>query len=245
MDQSRRLSEQETVNRQLSAQLRSGSNNQPPAAPAQPSPSASARVGSGRGLQAPLPANPSQDEVRSLNNTLADANTAIQTLQTRIAELESQLEKVTAESKQSAAAEAELKQNLTDAGHTVESLRTEMNSQSRRLSELEAANQKLRETTSKNAQTSAQILQVASELQDVNRRRELYVSSILRRYKDLTEQYRALSASLDSRREHQAPLGTAELGGIQNTIAMSEEDLRQINALTVQASRIQKKIPQQ
>ncbi len=71
------------------------------------------------------------------------------------------------------------------------------------------------------------------------------MSSILRRYKDITDQYRALSIALDGRRDRQsAPLGEAELARIQNSIAMTEEDLRQINALSAQASSILKKIPQ-
>jgi uncharacterized protein YhaN len=246
VQKNQRLATSDTQNRQLARELRAASGGVPapeaavPESPA-PSPTAGARK-SNRQIEETR----GEDETQPLRESLTQANAAVARLEARIAELESQLEKVTAESKQSAAAEEGLNQNLAEATRTVESLQKDMKNQSRRLADLESSNQRLREETAQSTGSATQLLKLSSDLQDVNRRREIYVSNILRRYKDMTDQYRALSAALDGRRERQAgaPLGEAELSRIQNTIAMTEEDLRQINALNAQAAGILKKIPQ-
>jgi hypothetical protein len=72
----------------------------------------------------------------------------------------------------------------------------------------------------------------------------MYLNNILRRYREITEQYRAMSGVLDSRRDREAaPVRSTEIGRIQNAIALAEEDLKQIDALNAQAARIEKKLP--
>jgi DNA repair exonuclease SbcCD ATPase subunit len=244
VQQNHRLATSETQNRQLARELRAARDGSPvpestlPDSPA-PTPASGARKSNRENTEAR-----GEDETQPLRDSLAEANSTVARLEARISELESQLEKVTAESKQSAVAAEGLNQNLAEATRTVESLQKETKNQGRRLAELETANTRLREDTAKNAGSASQLLQLSSELQDLNRRRDTYVSSILRRYKDIADQYRALSVALDGRRDRQsAPLGEAELARIQNAIAMTEEDLRQINALNAQAARILKKAP--
>ncbi len=245
VQQNRQQTSLKEQNRQLAEQLRTVREGAPapqstlPDFPP-PSPSSATRK-SNRTADEPR----GEDETQPLRESLAEANATVARLEARVAELEAQLEKVTADSKQSAANEETLTQNLAEATRTVESLQKETRNQSRKLAEMETANQRLREQTTQNAGAASQFAQLTAELQDVNRRRDVYVSSILRRYKDITDQYRALSVALDGRRDRQsAPLGEAELSRIQNSIAMTEDDLRQINALNAQAARIVKKIPQ-
>ena len=72
----------------------------------------------------------------------------------------------------------------------------------------------------------------------------MYLNNILRRYREITEQYRAMSGVLDSRRDREAaPVGSTEIARIQNAIALAEEDLKQIDALNAQAARLEKKLP--
>ncbi len=242
-EQNRRLAAGGEQNRKLAEQLRLAQDASAASAVLPDSPAPSPALGARRSSRENAESR-GEDETQPLRESLAEANATVARLEARIAELESQMEKVTAESKQSAAAAEGLNQNLAEATRTVESLQKETKNQSRRLAEMETANQRLREDTAKNAGSANQILQLSTELQDLNRRRDTYVSNILRRYKDIADQYRALSVALDGRRDRQsAPLGEAELSRIQNAIAMTEEDLRQINALNAQASRILKKAP--
>jgi hypothetical protein len=75
------------------------------------------------------------------------------------------------------------------------------------------------------------------------------LNSLLSRYKEVTEQYRAFASILENRRGPEGTPGAnisiagPELSRIQNTLTLAEEDLRQLNALNAQALRIQKKLP--
>ena len=57
-----------------------------------------------------------------------------------------------------------------------------------------------------------------------------------------TEQYRSMSGVLQAQRTDAPAAGSADLARIQDSIAMAEEDLRQLNNLNAQALLIQKKM---
>ena len=184
-----------------------------------------------------------QQTVR-LRESLAQSSSEVTRLQARISELESQTENLTAQNRRLTAASEDLKKNLADATQTVELIRGELKANSGRIEQLETANTRLQEESSSAKQSGVQFHQLVSDLEGVFRRREMYLNNILRRYKDVTEQYRALSGVLDSRRDRQAaPMSGNEISRIQNSIAMAEEDLKQIQALNVQAQRLEKKLP--
>jgi hypothetical protein len=92
-------------------------------------------------------------------------------------------------------------------------------------------------------QSAVQTQQTISDLESVFHRREMYLNDILRRYKEITEQYRAMSGIRDSRDRQAGTVSSAELSWIQNAIALAEEDFKQIYALNAQAQRLQKKLP--
>jgi hypothetical protein len=112
------------------------------------------------------------------------------------------------------------------------------------MAQVESANARLKEDAALNSQSAAELRQTATDLEALFRRREMYLNNILRRYHEITEQYRAMSGVLDSRRDREAaPVNTTEISRIQNAIALADEDLKQINALNAQASRLEKKLP--
>ncbi len=133
-EQNRQLASLTEQNRQLAEQLRSASEGMPEPQSALPdSPPPSPAPGA-RKSNRPIDEARGEDETQPLRENLAEANATVARLEARIAELESQLEKVTADSKQSAANEETLNQNLAEATRTVESLQKETKNQSRRLS---------------------------------------------------------------------------------------------------------------
>jgi chromosome segregation ATPase len=111
-----------------------------------------------------------------------------------------------------------------------------------RVTQVEIAYQKLRDASGGAAQKIAQLQQLATELQDIHQRREVYLNSILRRYKQITEQYRSMTGVLQGQRTDAPAVGGTDLARIQDSIAMAEEDLRQLNNLNAQALLIQKKM---
>jgi len=178
------------------------------------------------------------------DHEIASRNAEVARLQARVSELQTGVENATEENRRLASAAEELKRSLADANQTIETIRAELKSNSGRMAQIESANAKLKEEASTAGQSAVQLKQTASDLEGLFRRREMYLNNILRRYREITEQYRAMSGVLASRRDREAaPVGSTEIAHIQNAIALAEEDLKQIDALTAQASRLEKKLP--
>jgi len=196
---------------------------------------------------APRAARPSMNPedaiaIQRLKLSLGDANVSIARLEARADEAEAQLRNLRVENKRLAASESDLKESLSTANQAVDALQKELKSSRDRVTQVEITYQKLRDQSGGDVQKIAQLQQFAAELQDIHQRREAYLNSILRRYKQITEQYRSMSGVLQAQRTDAPAAGSADLARIQDAIAMAEEDLRQLNSLDAQARLIQKKM---
>jgi DNA repair exonuclease SbcCD ATPase subunit len=208
---------------------------------------APAPVPPAEGPNAPRPVKPSINPedaiaVQRLKLSLADANASIARLESRADEAEAQIQNLRLDNKRLAGSEADLKENLSAANQMVDALQKELKGSRDRVTQVEIVYQKLRDQSGGDAQKIAQLQQLAAELQDIHQRREVYLNSILRRYKQITEQYRSISGVLQAQRTDAPSAGSADLARIQDSIAMAEEDLRQLNNLNAQALLIQKKM---
>jgi len=180
--------------------------------------------------------------IQRLKLSLADANASIARLESRADEADAQIRNLSLENKRLLGSEADLKENLANANQAVDTLQKELKSSRDRVTQVEIAYQKLRDQSGGDAQKIALLQQLATELQDIHQRREVYLNSILRRYKQITEQYRSMSGVLQTQRTDAPAAGSADLARIQDSIAMAEEDLRQLNSLNAQARLVQKKM---
>jgi len=210
----------------------------PAAAPAQPAAESPA---------APRAAKPAANPeeaiaIQRLKLSLADANASVSRLELRADEAEAQVQDLTVDNKRLAASEADLKENLSAANNAVNALEKELRSSRERVSQVEIAYQRLRDQSGTDAHRLTEIQQLAAELQSIYNRREVYLNEILRRYRQITEQYRSLSGVMQAQRTGAPAAGSADLARIQDSIAMAEEDLRQLNNLNAQALAIQKKM---
>jgi hypothetical protein len=125
---------------------------------------------------------------------------------------------------------------LDDAQATSEGTR-------QRLSALEAENDKLRSDRREDSTHTAQLGSIVASLQDLDRRRDVYLTSIMRRYRDITNQFRATSGMLNSSRDsNSSALSSAALTRIQNAVSQADEDLRQLNELNDQTHQLEKKL---
>lgn len=209
------------------------------------------------GAPAPAPPVESQNAPRSakpavnpedaiaiarLKLSLADANAAIARLESRADEAQAQIHNLRLDNQRLTGSEGDLKENLAAANQAVDVLQRELKSSRDRVTQVEIAYQKLRDQSGGDVQKIAQLQQFATELQDIHQRREVYLNSILRRYKQITEQYRSMSGVLQTQRTDSPAAGSTDLARIQDSIAMAEEDLRQLNNLNAQARLIQKKM---
>ena len=184
-----------------------------------------------------------EQQVRRLHDSLAQSAAEAEHLQAKVDGLESRVETAAEENHRLSTAAEEDRKNLDDANQAMETLRAQLKAGGVRLAELENLNAKLKNEAANGRQSSAQTQQTIADLENIFHRREMYLNNILRRYKEITEQYRALSGVRDGRDREAGPQSGAEISRIQNSIALAEEDLKQISTLNVQAERLQKKLP--
>jgi chromosome segregation ATPase len=167
---------------------------------------------------------------------LAAAETALDEVRTRLREAEARLTQAQTEHTKLASAEAELRQQAAAAAQQSAGFQNEARAREARLAELDAANQRLQRqlAEAQRARPPAS----SPELEEIARRRETYLNSILTRYREATELFRALSLRLDNPRDGSSPLSN-DLSRIQQAIFAADEDLRQLRALNAQAARLQ------
>jgi chromosome segregation ATPase len=182
--------------------------------------------------------------IERLNHELSEA-------QANITQLQGQLATSTDERARALAATTERFQNeqedwqnrLDTLQQQLDSAEAELQASRQRLANLEAANAKLQSASSDSSARAAELGRVVASLQDVDHRRDAYLSSIIHRYRDITAQFRAMSGMLDSSRDPNSNVFTgATLTRIQNAISQADDDLRQLTELNARARELQAKL---
>lgn len=220
--------ESETLRQQL---LASGMEPAKPAAAARPNAGAEDAAARLEGVRM----------LTQLQAKLSAADSAIADLRNRQQELETTIDKLTSENKRLAAEGADVRDSLASTRSLVQALEGEMKTKSDRIAQLEAAAKRLKDDTQGASQRAADFTKAARELEDLNRRRENYMNSLQRRYRDLTDQYRALAVRMETQRDN--PVAFApDVSRIQSTIQLAEDDLRQITSLNTQAQRVTERL---
>ncbi len=176
-----------------------------------------------------------------LREDLASARAAGERWQDRITQLEGEIEKVKDENAVLSTRQRDLEEQAAGAGRLVDAMRAELKGKNDRLAPLELANQAMREENRQSREKLRRLAELSAQLEDVNRRRESYLTNILRRYREITDQYRALNGRGEDRPASQAPGGT-EASRIENAVSLAEEDLRQLRNLNAQAERLQREL---
>jgi chromosome segregation ATPase len=206
---------------------------QAPGAPAPVPPPGPTRIERAPTAVVTVPEGASSAELREKLNA---ANSSIADLEAQVQKLEGALAKAYEESKVLTAAESEQRERADSLGRVVEALQAENRTNRDRLTQLETANLKVSEEARQAREQFSRAAQPGQELEEINRRREMHLSSILRRYRDLTEDFRSLAARLDKAGEGSSGF-PGQLSRIQSAVAGAEDDLRQISGLNAQATR--------
>jgi len=112
-----------------------------------------------------------------------------------------------------------------------------------RVTALEQDNAKLKTDGAAVAGRASQVAQITANLQDIESRREVYITSILRRYRDIGDQFRAMGGMLDTSRDgNSSPCGGALLGRIQTAVSSADDELRQVSELNARSQKLQKQL---
>jgi chromosome segregation ATPase len=122
----------------------------------------------------------------------------------------------------------------------LDSAQAESEASRQRSAALEAENAKLRSGASESSARAAELGRVLANLEDVGRRRDSYLTSLQRRYRDITSQLRGMSGMLAS--SPNSGTLNEELTRIQNAISQADDDLRQLSELNAQARQLEKKL---
>jgi len=139
--------------------------------------------------------------------------------------------------------EADLQSQIDTLKQDVESAQAESQASRQRFAALEAEDAKLKTDSSASAARAAEVARVLADLQDLDNRRDALLTSMMRRYRDVTSQFRAMSGVLGSSRDsNSSPLSDAALSRIQSAIATADDDLRQLSELNAQARQLEKKL---
>jgi chromosome segregation ATPase len=165
-------------------------------------------------------------------------------LQNRFAELEGTLEKLTGESRRSAGTEVSLKDQLASTQRVVTAMEAELKSKSARVEQLEESVRRFRDQASGADRRSSQTAQVLRQLDDINRRREDTLNAMHRRYRDVTDQLRALALRLDTQRDSPSTVGATDISRITSAVQSAEEDLRVLTSLNTQARAASERLQQ-
>jgi DNA repair exonuclease SbcCD ATPase subunit len=241
--QASQLSERAKENDALRRQLRELSATPTAPAASEPAPAPSSTMPRPP-RSAPEALAVAEQRVRELQASLAQSNSDVARIEARTSDLQSRADAAAAENHRMSVEQESGVRDLAAANQAIETLRAELKTTTGRLAQLETDNARSKQDGASAKQSATQLDQTVSDLEDVFRRREMYLSNILRRYREITEQYRSLSGVMDSRRDRpSAPASSPEISHIQNAITLTEEDLRQIHALDAQAERLEKKLP--
>lgn len=232
-----RTSRQDAVVRGLEQQLQlARAKAQPPPAPVvQPSPKPKPAA-EPRQEERPAPEPAVDPEAEALRAQLQEATQNTAKLQARVTELESEMLNLTAERARATAAEKEAGAKIADLTRTIDNLNADRPATEHRLRDLEAETARLRDQNAASAQRTAQFDQWLGELRDITRRQQTNVTNILRRYRDVTNIFRSLPGSMDTK-------GSGpEMMRIQTAMSMADEDVRQLNDLSARLGRLEKRI---
>jgi predicted nucleic acid-binding Zn-ribbon protein len=179
--------------------------------------------------------------IERLDRELAEARTTITDLQSQLSKAIDQ------NSKALAGAEEHLRKQQADSQAQLEDLQRKLDGAladsqiaRQRVAALEADNSRLHAEATAHATDYSRTV---ASLQDLNRRREICLTSIQRRYRDITSEFRAMSSMLDTSRDQNSNVCSGEvLSRIQNAVALADDDMRQLNELDARAQKLEKQI---
>jgi chromosome segregation ATPase len=140
--------------------------------------------------------------IHQLNRELSQANIAARQLQVELTNAQEEhatAQKTADERLQKAQAEGEAE--LAALQQKLDAALADAQAARQRNIALDAENAKLRGDADEGSTRSAELQRLAANLDDLNRRRDTYLTSLSRRYRDVTSQLRGMSSVLDAGRD--------------------------------------------
>jgi chromosome segregation ATPase len=174
---------------------------------------------------------------------LTDTRAQLQALQLRAQQLDYNVSQLQSENKRLTTAGGEAREELDSLRRLNETIEAELKSKAARADSAEALARRAQSETGDVKQKLNLTASTLRELDDVASRRDTYLSNLQRKYRDVNDQLRSLSARLDRYRDtSSAPSFSTDLPRLQSLVQSAEEDLRQVQSLNAQAQRLSKRL---
>jgi hypothetical protein len=213
----------------------------PPAAPQEPAKTKRPARGSGREAEN---LGPGSGEAVLLQQELDDARRRIGDLEaSQIAMQEAQQTATSEAGQRFASAQKDWNDRLDTLTRDLASARADLESSKQHATEAKAANERLKDAQADNAARVAETMRLVNSLQSLNQRRDSYLTSLARRYRDVSNQFRAMGGMLDSNRGPGASaMSESAMTRIQSAVSQAEDDLRQLDEVNARAHQLEKKL---
>lgn len=184
----------------------------------------------------PAPYLKTIDELREQMAAMAKELSAVKEsaarAETATAEGEAELKKVRAQMD-------DLREEAAMARRVSDALQAELRTKSDRLVKMETAEKLLLERTARAETAATRVSTAAKEIDDLNRRREAFHTTLLRRFREVNDLYRNFAMNVQTRDGVAGPgLQAGDLSRIQSAIQQGEDDLRQLQALNARMAQL-------
>lgn len=179
--------------------------------------------------------------IRLKDQQLNKSETALADLRAKLAELEQRLSSMQDLDRQLRDTESALRKNIDENTEQIVALQEANRQKDARANQLEASLKALKTESDKQGRSLQRVRALSEDLEDVARRREVYITNILARYREATDSLRTLSLQMENRTDG----GTAsrsDISRIQSALTSADEDLRQLRSLSTRSRQLQKEL---
>lgn len=183
--------------------------------------------------------------IAQLTNELNDAQASLTQLQENLSTARDESEKELANSTQRyQKLQAEMQGQLDKLQKALSAAQVDAQNSHQKIADLEKANAGLQAESGKDSARTAAREHLLASLQDLDRRREAYLTSIGDRYRSITSQFRTMSGMLNSDRGQgsASAFSGPALDLIQNALTQCDNDFQHLSELNAQAFRIEKEL---
>ena len=172
---------------------------------------------------------------------LAEARREKQELERKLLESEEAAAAAKAERDKHRESLRDLQDRLDTATRVSQAREAELSGRNDRAVRIDSANRELAAKAAESSKRAERLAKLGEEIEDLARRRGTYLANLLRRYRELTDLYRAVALRQNNPRETGVTAGT-DLSRIQNAVMLAEDDMRQLHTLDAQVDRLRKEL---
>lgn len=201
--------------------------------------------------QPPKPTVDLKAELEARDTTIQQLTEKLKAAQGSVTQLQQDLSDTKEENRNAAESSSQryqemqtgLQNRLKDVQAELDSSQSDLQASRQRIASLQKVNDRLQSQNGEGSRRAAEQEHILNSLQDLDRRRESYLTSIADRYRNLTSQFRTMSGMMDSTRGRDSSAFNGQaLDQIQNAISLTDNDLQHLSELNAKAFQLEKRL---